>query len=318
MIDINWATSQFGWICRGLVLYTHDWSVAAFGLPKFFNHGEGYAATIDWNTARVVEKLDGTMVNRWWSSAAQQWVCTTRYQLPTDVENNLVNNISWKDLFTKCFQGIDLAAQPKNETWVLEAMSLENQIVVPQFGYSGSLIAIRNNETLAEKLVSGMQFAPRSFDFASSEEVLEFAKTLSGREQEGFVVVDEVFNRIKIKGADYVYRHRVRDNLDSIKNLILLVRGNDYEEILVQFPEYQDKINTIAAKIEDVYQQHERAYENHKGIESQKDFALAIKPLKLPFEGALFMTRRGKHPSIRVAIRAALDENFVERIKELL
>src|SRR5689334_13224443 len=49
--------------CRGLILDEgHDWKVIAFPYTKFFNHGEGHAAPIDWGTAKVYEKLDGSLM----------------------------------------------------------------------------------------------------------------------------------------------------------------------------------------------------------------------------------------------------------------
>lgn len=48
--------------CRGIVLDESDgWRVVCRAFDKFFNHGEGHAAPIDWATARVQEKLDGSL-----------------------------------------------------------------------------------------------------------------------------------------------------------------------------------------------------------------------------------------------------------------
>jgi hypothetical protein len=52
--------------CRGLILERDTWKVMSMSFRKFFNHGEGNAATIDWNTARVLEKVDGTMIQLYW------------------------------------------------------------------------------------------------------------------------------------------------------------------------------------------------------------------------------------------------------------
>jgi hypothetical protein len=49
--------------CRGLILdEADDWRVVSFPYRKFFNHGEPNAAPIDWGTARVYEKLDGSLM----------------------------------------------------------------------------------------------------------------------------------------------------------------------------------------------------------------------------------------------------------------
>lgn len=49
--------------CRGLVLdERNNWSVVAMPYYRFFNHGERHADTLDWATARVMDKADGTLV----------------------------------------------------------------------------------------------------------------------------------------------------------------------------------------------------------------------------------------------------------------
>lgn len=48
--------------CRGSVFCKDEravWSCACRPFDKFFNHGQSEAATIDWSTARVLEKIDG-------------------------------------------------------------------------------------------------------------------------------------------------------------------------------------------------------------------------------------------------------------------
>lgn len=48
--------------CRGIVLdEAEGWAPVARGFDKFFNYGEPLAPEIDWPTARVQEKVDGTL-----------------------------------------------------------------------------------------------------------------------------------------------------------------------------------------------------------------------------------------------------------------
>src|SRR4051812_7540092 len=49
--------------CRGLILdQERDWAIVSYPYMKFYNHGEPYAAPLDWSTARVYEKLDGSLI----------------------------------------------------------------------------------------------------------------------------------------------------------------------------------------------------------------------------------------------------------------
>jgi hypothetical protein len=49
--------------CRGIILEeSSNWRVISRGLNKFFNYGEGHAATINWFKAMVQEKVDGSFM----------------------------------------------------------------------------------------------------------------------------------------------------------------------------------------------------------------------------------------------------------------
>lgn len=316
MISINWSTSVFGWICRGLVLdaVTHD--VLAFGLDKFFNEGEHYAASIDWSAAKILEKLDGSMVNRWWSPHTNRWEYSTRYQLPDDVARNQVGDFgfTWAQVINKCMESVGEIDQSKDETLTFEVMSPYNKVVVDHKTFFARILCARNNVTLEERDITNHPFAPKSFAFSSANEVNEFSKTLKGTECEGFVVVSGV-DRIKIKGDNYVYLHRLKDNLNSMKNLILLARSNDYEEVLVHFPEYADHVTAYDKEIKDFVVRHEALYAKHKNLESQKDFALAIKADGAEYEAALFKTRAGKAASVTEFIMHLEDTQFVKLFK---
>lgn len=48
---------------RGIILdEAANWQIVSYPYDKFFNHGEQYAAAIDWNSAKVYDKLDGSLM----------------------------------------------------------------------------------------------------------------------------------------------------------------------------------------------------------------------------------------------------------------
>lgn len=53
--------------CRGLILdEAEGWRVVCMPYKKFFNFGEDCCADIDWSTAKVQEKLDGSLISLYW------------------------------------------------------------------------------------------------------------------------------------------------------------------------------------------------------------------------------------------------------------
>jgi len=65
--------------CRGLVLEKGTWKVMSLAFRKFFNSEEGNAAKIDWNTAHVLEKLDGTLIQLYWDWHKEEWFAGTTW-----------------------------------------------------------------------------------------------------------------------------------------------------------------------------------------------------------------------------------------------
>lgn len=58
-LDADWTKTPL-LDCRGIILdKSKYWSIVSYPYEKFFNLGEGYCATIDWNTAKFFEKADG-------------------------------------------------------------------------------------------------------------------------------------------------------------------------------------------------------------------------------------------------------------------
>jgi hypothetical protein len=51
---------------RGLILEEGTWKVVKAAFWKFFNLWEEHAAQIDWASAQVTEKMDGTCVSLYW------------------------------------------------------------------------------------------------------------------------------------------------------------------------------------------------------------------------------------------------------------
>jgi len=82
--------------CRGLVLEKDTWKVMSLAFTKFFNSEEGNAHKIDWNTAHVLEKLDGcldetTILITEVGEKSIKEICDTKYSgkvLSYDIEKN--------------------------------------------------------------------------------------------------------------------------------------------------------------------------------------------------------------------------------------
>lgn len=284
--------------CRGLILDEEDdWAVVSYPYDKFFNSGEGHAAELDWASARVYEKLDGSICTLY--NYKGEWMIATNGS--PDASGTLPHNPSstFRDLFWHTFyheEKYDLSKFDTNLCYIFELMTPENRVVIPHTSRALVLTGARDLTTLkevrpeeaAEK--TGVRVV-RTFALDSIEAALEAAETLGGLESEGFVVCDGNFNRQKVKGKAYVSLHHLKSSL-SVRRLVELAQANEGDEFLSYFPEYRNEFLNIKAKLEDLCIEVEGQYEANKNIEVQKDFALAVK--HLPYSAALFATRAGK------------------------
>ncbi len=313
-IEVNWDYIP-AQICRGLILDSETLEVVSFPMTKFFNLGEGRAAPIDWSNCRVWEKLDGSMVSRFWNPRTESWENSTRYQLPDDLKVNTIKISSWQNLIDRCLGVLDLSEQPKTETWVFEVMSPLNMVVVNHQSYYAKLLFIRDNNTLEERSISFFPSIPKSFSFSSEEEILAYAKTLNAIEQEGFVV-ESGGARVKVKGDQYVYLHRIASNVGSVKNKLLLVRGNDFEEVLAYFPHLKPSIDLIAGVVEAEIAKHESVFARLEHLAAGKEFALAVQKEASVMSAVLFQAKKGS--SVRHAFASLTEGAWLKYFQPLV
>ena len=321
MLKAKWDMPQ-PWVCRGLILDAKTYDVVAFGLPKFWNAGETAAATIDWSSASVFEKLDGTMVQRFWHPYRQTWAYSTRYQLPDDLTRNKTPGNafrSWQALFDNSVGKIaDSIDQQPHETTIWEVMSPDNIVVVQHQHDKAALICIRDNRTFQETPVKHHPLAPKCFPLASIDDVNNWVATLNGLVNEGVVVCDAHFQRVKVKSDDYVAKHRALDGaLRSISALIELIHAQDWEEFVVYFPHTKDRFVAAAGAIDNFLNVLQGIYDTVKHIEDRKEYALALKAVGHPSVNHLFQVRDRK-TSVRDYAFALKPPEFVRMVESVV
>ena len=116
--------------CRGLILdEANDWNVVCFPYKKFFNYLEGHAAEIDWSSARVYEKVDGSLMTLYWYDG--HWEVSSSGMPDAAGEMNGFN-ITFADLFWKVWNE-ELGYEIPRETdccFMFELMTPYNRVVV--------------------------------------------------------------------------------------------------------------------------------------------------------------------------------------------
>ena len=145
--------------CRGLILEQDTWKVMNCGFYKFFNAQEGYAAKIDWNTARIYEKVDGSclMLSHDWNK--DKWIPSTTGSPEAEgtvnnIEGTTFAELFWSTIFAQSnmFNKYkdDLNFLEKGNTYIFELTTPYNIVVKPHTTSSLTLLGVRNLETLLE------------------------------------------------------------------------------------------------------------------------------------------------------------------------
>lgn len=231
---------------RGLILEDGTWNVVAYPFKRFFNYGEPNAAAIDWTSARVQTKEDGSLIKVYFYNG--EWKVGTSGTIDAeDAELNSLYYSNFRQLFDFAAKnsGFDYDKLDPHFTYIFELLSPVNQIVCPQTKTRIVHIGTRDNRTCEEVEVDIGVEKPKEWKLSSLEDCIVKAKQFDYT-QEGFVVRDRYYNRIKVKSEDYVRVHRLSNNNNiTLEKGIELVRNNETLEFLTYFPKYKNYLNDI-------------------------------------------------------------------------
>lgn len=303
--------------CRGIVLdEANGWAVVARAFDKFFNHGEGHAASIDWATARVQEKVDGSLCMLYQYGAEDEWhVATTG--TPDGSGPVGLAGMTFADLFWKTFCEMNLPLPSVDAVAVYELTTPFNRVVVRHAEARLTLLAARHRSDWHEmpvRAVAHLQPVVREYPLTSIADVLDTFSTLDPLKSEGYVIVDAAFNRIKVKHPGYVAIHHMKGNGagPTDKRLLEVIRTGESSELLAHFPEWSAAHARVSVAYESLAAELEAQYAEWKGISVQKDFALKAKDSRC--SGALFAVRARKAPSIRAFLASMRLEGLLSTL----
>jgi T4 RnlA family RNA ligase len=283
--------------CRGVILdSSSDWAIVSRPFDKFFNHGDPLAAPIDWSTARVQEKLDGSLISLYWHFGEWQIASSGT---PDASGHAGTSAQTFRQLFLEVMARHGYELPPvrfAHCTFMYELMTRWNRIVVQHPEPRVVLLAVRETESGVEIPVEAFKSDPmppvvRSFPLQSFDDMAATFSTMNPLEQEGYVVVDAQSNRVKVKHPGYVALHHMISSTGP-KAILDIIRKGETTELLTHFPEWTEEFNAIQAKYDALVSKVDADYEAHKGIESQKEFAIAVNA-RTELPAAMFYKRKG-------------------------
>ena len=300
--------------CRGLILdEANNWEVVANVWPKFFNYGEGRAAIIDWCSATVQEKADGSLAILYFYN--NEWLIATS-GMPDAAGQVNGFEFTFAELFWKVFaeKKYSLDWCRTERTYLFELMTPYNRVVVQHSANDLKLISMRD-----KKGEEWLWDAPRAnfervrqFSLSSFEDIFTTFTEINPLQQEGYVVVDGNGNRVKVKHPGYIALHHAKDSFGP-REFVRVIRMGETEEFklfLKEFPEWMNYFTVIRERFEALVTELESAYEKIRDIPIQKDFAFAAMENKM--SGALFAIRNKKVATVREYLADMSINNLIE------
>ena len=236
---------------RGIIFRESDWECVCHPFNKFGNYGESYCPEIDWNTASVQQKVDGSLIKFWYDNG---WHISTNGTIDAFKAN--LDNVKYQNFGQLVIAAIRRVFPDYHEffkllnpycTYMFELVSPYNRVVIPYQAVKLYFLGVRSLDTGAEYMpeeyeVSQYFQIPKRYALSTLEDVQKAANALPW-DQEGYVVCDANFNRVKIKSPSYVKAHYVRNNNTiTMDRLVQVVLSGEQKEFLIYASEYTDEL----------------------------------------------------------------------------
>lgn len=246
--------------CRGIILDSNSFNIVCRGFDKFFNYQESYADEIDWSSACVQEKIDGSIIKLWFYADEWHWSTNGTIDANNATANSITNH-SFMDLIRMAENYHDIQFDQLNTdyTYIFELVSPENKIVI-DYGNKYHLyhLGTRNNLTGEEYNLDIGIDKPHVYNINSFEDCIDAVGKLNTEDSitnEGFVVVDGHWNRVKVKSPVYVAMHHLMGNHIFTKTRCLELLINDPDKattVIKEFPQYTHIFKYYEYKIAEV------------------------------------------------------------------
>lgn len=287
---------------------------------RFFNLGESRASQIDLSTAKAVQKADGSLIKLFFHPYQKKWVPASRGL--TYLPDNLLP--TWQEAFanSKDKYGFSFESLDRECVYIFELVGPDNQIVVVYQEAALIHLGTRRMSDLSEIQADIGLPQPKQYDLGeiTYEAAKELVKGFNGLENEGLILVDSEWNRVKVKSPSYVLLHHSKGDQVPINNLV--TRGiltNEIDEIKSVNIKLIPTIDLYLYAFEKLLDQLNSNYINlEPNNKTNKEFAIAIQNYdsELYFPKLYFLIFNKKFSSFRDIFLETFDPGS-KKTKEL-
>lgn len=301
---------------RGLILdSSDDWNIVCYTFHKFFNMQEGFAHPLDWNTVRVYQKLDGSIIQMYhfrgaWHFATSGTIdgmteTTSGLKLFSELATETVQKCYGltRDEFTSRFD--------QDYCYAFELCTPFNIVITQHKSYSLNLLGLRNKRTLQEEPIEQDKFdwlrRPKAYPLRDIAEIQKTFESMTW-EEEGYIFCDAGFNRQKCKNPAYVSVHHLKSGLGP-QYIMDVIKDNELSEFTVYFAERSEEAYELKRLYDELNATLQEVWDGRlssgTGFETQKDFADVIqREVTRDFRNLFYGLRNGRVASVTDWLRA--------------
>jgi hypothetical protein len=235
---------------RGLVLEKNSWNLVAKSMSAFsFQEDAMYKdlyQNFDWDSARAYPKYDGCLITLYYYKGS--WITGTRFSVDglcyvaSAYKNE--SDIYWRDLFIECLNFLDISfdnftnSLNKSCTYSFELCSIHNRNIVVYENKLLKILSIFDIENLKEVDIHSETIFVEKWhrlmpNFIKVDSFGECVKIINlnqdPTENEGLVVVDKNFNRMKIRNPNFdklSYNLNPKNEVEALKNIFYALLDN--------------------------------------------------------------------------------------------
>lgn len=267
---------------------------------KFFNHGEPYADQINWRSAVVTEKIDGSLCKTWYDNGA--WHVSTNGMINAFDRQVEGTELTWGDLFERaagCSVEKLMEGQDPAYTYLFELTTPETRIVV---SYPDGICYLARRETATGKedikkpeFQNGTVGTLTVFPLRSMHDTVKAVKCFS-KDQEGVVVRDGQGNRLKVKSPAYLEAAHQRFQTVTEKHIVVFFQHDTLDDLLAYNPLQADKIDQVTGLIKTLANKYDESWEEVKAYASLPRNEFAAYATKTAYPSYVF--HKLKEPEI--------------------
>ncbi len=281
--------------CRGLVL-DNQGNVIAKSFDKFFNMEEHKPEEIPNEDFEVYEKLDGSLGILFWYQG--KWIMCSKGSFTSS------QSIKGRQILDEKY---DVHPIPKGYTTLVEIIYPENRIVC-DYGDDEMLVVLSMiNNSNGKELdydsllkINEVTKMPVVKKYDAVQDYRSLKSSIS-KDKEGYVIKFRNGLRMKVKGEDYVYLHRLLTEFSNVDIWEYLKDKKDLNSLLERVPDEFDSwvkntVKDLVIKYENILKDYTEIFNELKSKNlEQKDFAESAN--RYPYPSILFSMLNGKDVS---------------------